>query len=459
MINNVTQEISDTLIESPASAISISPSGQIIMLGDNLGSLSVWNADTGEHYYSKKIHNESRSFNVVNDVTFNRDGNIAVTSGENKYVRIWEVENTPNPRKFLGHSDAVYALSVSADGRFVVSGSEDRTIRVWNADDGTEIASRNLHLIEGRGLPTRVFFPMRVYGVDISPNNKMVSSVGQDGYVRVWEITTGKEFFKKKFRHTSHSVLRNPKFSEDGTLLHVSSDNRSYVWNTKTWNLEADWRTHSLNVTAAKFNPLGNKLLTAGVDGVANYWDLENRNLIFKLDSHPDDHKFRLSDASISQNGKLILTTGTDNVVRIWDAETGELLRQLRGHKGYIYNAEFSPDSENALTVSSDGTLRIWDMHSGAEIGIFDHGEERVTEVKLSADGNFVFTATVEGVIRRWDISELNSLREQSISSLIKNTEELLQKIHPLSVEDCLQLSVDHEKLCTDKKFYSRRSQ
>ncbi len=35
-----------------------------------------------------------------------------------------------------GHTDAVYAVAVSADGSKIVSGSWDKTVRIWSAESG-----------------------------------------------------------------------------------------------------------------------------------------------------------------------------------------------------------------------------------------------------------------------------------------------------------------------------------
>jgi hypothetical protein len=74
----------------------------------------------------------------------------------------------------------------------------------------------------------------------------------------------------------------------------------------------------------------------------------------------------------------------------VWDAGSGEMLRELKGHHGTIFSAEFNPDGERVVTASDDGTAAVWDVSWGMTL----RREELVRRVcaeKLV--GNKTFTA------------------------------------------------------------------
>jgi len=72
-----------------------------------------------------------------------------------------------------GHSEPVYSAAFSHDGDLVVTGGQDKTVRVWNAGTGTQLALVGAH--NGR-----------VMDVAFSPDDRHIASACWDGGVRLW---------------------------------------------------------------------------------------------------------------------------------------------------------------------------------------------------------------------------------------------------------------------------------
>ena len=76
----------------------------------------------------------------------------------------------------------------------------------------------------------------------------------------------------------------------------------------------------------------------------------------------------------------------------------------MRGHKGYVMDADFSPDGEFVVSVSLDGTARIW-RADGAGIPAVLRGHDRgIVDVAFSPDGTHVVTASRDGTARIWRV-------------------------------------------------------
>ena len=101
--------------------------------------------------------------------------------------------------------------------------------------------------------------------------------------------------------------------------------------------------------------------------------------------------------------GDRILTAGVDGMARMWDGE-GRLLQAYRGGALYLVDVALSPDG--ALVVGGDwgGLLRYWDAATGRPLWITP--AHRGAVVGLHFEGEDLVTRGVGGEVSRWRIPE-----------------------------------------------------
>jgi WD40 repeat protein len=132
------------------SGIVFSPDGRLLAAGSWDKTARIWNVDTGALVQTLKPGMElPRKLSAkpipakekplveemytlpVTAVAFSPDGKLLASAGADKTVRLWDMSNGKEVRKWVGHEKAVTCVAFSPDGKTVVSGSADKTLRIW----------------------------------------------------------------------------------------------------------------------------------------------------------------------------------------------------------------------------------------------------------------------------------------------------------------------------------------
>ncbi|NJL11066.1 MAG: hypothetical protein HC908_15310 [Calothrix sp. SM1_7_51] len=72
----------------------------------------------------------------IPSVAFSPDSKILASGGNDKKIKLWDVNSGTCLKTLQGHSHWVDSVAFSADGQTLVSGSWDETIKLWNVETG-----------------------------------------------------------------------------------------------------------------------------------------------------------------------------------------------------------------------------------------------------------------------------------------------------------------------------------
>ncbi|CAM9406871.1 unnamed protein product, partial [Discosporangium mesarthrocarpum] len=158
----------------------------------------VWSTHTSKLLHRLDGHTES-----VYAVTFSLDGNLLISGGLDKTIKVWDLgpgsegRLSPQPRTLPGgHSDYVLSVCFSQDGKYIISGSKDRSIILWDAKMMKQVA-------------TVTGFKNSVIGVSASPTNGMFATGSGDNLVCVWKYSDGVRKAPKTAEGEEGSLIRN----------------------------------------------------------------------------------------------------------------------------------------------------------------------------------------------------------------------------------------------------------
>jgi serine/threonine protein kinase len=153
--------------------LAVSADGQVVLTAQGV-SVRVWDSAGRELL---KLHGHT---NAVRGIALTGDGRLALTGGDDRTLRLWEVCSGRELGRLTGHKGQVTSVALSADGRLAVSADRDQGLRLWDVSRRRELRS-----FTGPRGP--------VLSVALSPDSKTILSGHFDTTVRLWEIGTGKE--------------------------------------------------------------------------------------------------------------------------------------------------------------------------------------------------------------------------------------------------------------------------
>lgn len=238
--------------------LAYSPDGKTIAYGGADTNVYLW-----DPVRKWQIHRFTGHPSHVGNLVFSPDGKKLLTCSL-KTMHLFDVESSKEERVFKGHIVNVTSIAYSPDGKRVLSGAgaikyqsgtpvivkgryvyEDCTVRLWDADSGKEVAaikdqdipilcmtfSRDGRLYYGLQEPLIRQYAIKddkpaslpplkgtggyVYTVTMSPDGKLMATVGLDGQVILWDAIKNTRLRS----WTIHEVCNRAVFSHDSRHL------------------------------------------------------------------------------------------------------------------------------------------------------------------------------------------------------------------------------------------------
>ena len=198
-------------------------------------------------------------------------------------------------RTFVGHTESVLSVALSADGRLALSGSDDMLLKVWEVATGKCLRTFKGHTNSVNSVALSADGRLALSGAS-SPISKYYS-------LKLWEVATGKCLRTFEGHTVSvHSVALSADgrraLSGAGSIIN-SKDNSLKLWEVATGKCLQTFEGH-----------------TASVHSVA-----------------------------LSADGRYALSGSGDHTLKLWEVATGKCLRTFEGHT----------NSVNSVALSADG--------------------------------------------------------------------------------------------------------
>ncbi len=390
--------------------LAFSPDGRLLAVA--AGDAQVWDVASGSQVYaltpfsrtleSVAISADGRSLRTKSVQSLSSSGK---PDNKENSVSIWE---TATGRMVQPQAAAqAQVLAISQDARWVALHIDNRTFAIQDLSTGkimhslvgsdTLIRPSPLRLPSG-AVAVREGRIARIQKVLFSPDAALVAAASEDGTIKLWDVTTGREIRRL--------VGDELVFSPDGRWLASGGGNNP----VKIWEITTGKETSTLSERSKKATPvtfsLDGRLLACSREGVIIIWDVSTRREVATLGGRS------ANEVALSPEGRWLAAFG--NPGALWDLSTGLQIKTLvEGISG-----AFSPDGHMLAIGCRDTTIKLWRVGSWQSLGALVGHKDTVEDVAFSPDGRIIASTSgyslTEPTFKLWDVESRRELRELS---------------------------------------------
>ena len=400
--------------DAPVLSVDFHPKQKdIIASSDTKGKIKLWNIRTEEclktfyvQYKDSLIKEEDK---IIHAIHFHPDGELLVSCGADKTVRLWDLATGNDKPPLFGHEGKVYKVRFSPDGKIIASCSEDRTIKLWDTDSGECKQTLSGHTSQ-------------VWDIAFHPSGRTLISGSDDQTVRIWNIATIGNIEDETCWNILKGYTRGVfslAFSPDSKILVSAQNGQIHLRELENPECCYQLQGHKGLIRSVDFSSDGRTLASGSADRQIKLWDIQNIHdgkEILRL----KEHENWVWSVVFSPDGQTLASGGEDNTIRIWNVKTGACTRVIMGHSQWVCAIAFNPRDSTIASGSADSTVKLWDVNTGKCIRTLDEHTDVVYSVAFSPDGKILATGSEDKTIKLW-----NPITGECLHTLRQHTQQV----------------------------------
>ncbi|XP_052867143.1 transducin beta-like protein 3 [Anopheles cruzii] len=452
--------------QGPIATLVYSPDDRLIASGGSDTTVRVW--DPARQLCLGTLRGCS---GVVNLIVFHPDvdSKTVIAAGDDVKIHAWNYETREMTKTFTGHFSRVTGVSFSEDRKFLVSSGRDKILILWNYE--TEEALKTIPVYEALEavvvLPSGVTLP----GCKLKANRVYAACGGEEGVVKVWEMTEAKIVYKQSnslvtkateegglaitrlfysqplgqmaIVSADHNLLVHDCTSFDCVrqlsgfsdeildivllgqgkryLAMATNSNDFKLYDTATMNCQLV-KGHTDIVLSLSANQ--SHLLSSSKDNSIRLWHFDEERFTVQCLAVGLKHTSAVGCAAISRvSGQFCVSISQDKCLKTWKipksferAEGDELprlqctLTQL-AHDKDINSVCISPNDRLLATGSQDKTAKLWDVSDLSVVGVLRGHRRGIWSVRFSPVDQILLTNAADCTIKLWSLTDMTCLK------------------------------------------------
>ncbi|KAG7670746.1 hypothetical protein Ndes2526B_g01501 [Nannochloris sp. 'desiccata'] len=299
----------------------------------------------------------------LNQVQFNREGDFLVTCGKDSLVNLWFSDNGERAGTFNGHNGAVWTTAINYDSTRLLTGSGDATGRLWDMTTGQELFKFQFNE-PCRAVKYNIGETMAALSTDPFMDN--VSAIR---IVNIAEnIEDQSDEVIRSITGPRGRITRLHWTDLNRSLLSASEDGYVRRWDVETGKLLEEVQLHEKTIQDMQMSADGTHFVTASVDRCAKLVDTQSLEV---LKTYPS--QVPVNSAAISPIFDHVLIGGGQDAASVtttagraghFEARFFQKLYEdefanVSGHFGPINSVAFSPDGTTFASGGEEGYVRL----------------------------------------------------------------------------------------------------
>ncbi|XP_040164521.1 transducin beta-like protein 3 [Anopheles arabiensis] len=460
------QKMWKTVHQGPISRLVFSPTDSVIASGGSDSTIRLW--DPTEQVCLGTLRGAEGLINVI---VFHPDADskIVVAVGDDTKIRAWDYESRKQIKTFEGHFSRVTGVSFSEDRTHLVSAGRDKILILWNFE--SQQAVKTIPVYET--LESVVVLPagLRVGGLKLKKGKVYAACGGEEGLIKVWEMTGAKIIFKQsnslvaKAAEEGGLAITHLFYSEPhGRMAVVSADHNILVHDCESFDYvhqlsgfsdeildlimfgkrdqhiamatnSSDFKVYDVSTmncrlvkghTDIVLSLCANDryLLSSSKDNSIRLWSFTEEPFTISCVAIGLKHTNTVGCVTLSrQGGNFCASVSQDRCLKTWKIpkkftteEDGELPRlqcslTALAHEKDINCVTISPNDRLIATASQDKTAKLWDASDLSVVGVFRGHTRGIWAVRFSPVDQILLTNAADCTIKLWSLEDMTCLK------------------------------------------------
>ena len=404
--------------------------------------------------------------NMVAALSVSPDGRFLASGDNDKMIKIWELDNGREFRTFSGNDGRVNKVHFTADSKHITALLNDGSVRAWNvitgeetffseADESSEALSycartgqlafvdedQHVRLTDlsagSTPIDLELDYPARIA---LSPDGGKLFLLNHKGTLRTYQMPGGGEINQAQLWDEPRFAVTNIAVSQNTNYLAIAFAEDKYrirIYDANSLSEIAVFEGHKNRISALKFDPSGEFLISADMVKAVKCWDIAKQKTSWEETAYtyyysdiaflPDGRSFVASEMKEIHLRKLrngrelrnfdaignsivnmaydptdrFVAIATDNLtIKLWELRQNRIASTIGG----FFPIAFSPDGGFLVSTLNAMSLAVWDPYSGTKMYTLPTEMELIQNLCFSPDGKYLAGSGFLGVVKIWDL-------------------------------------------------------